>query len=114
MHSLVIDWRRVPWPLWAFAGLLLVNVALIDATSSAPVGPLVFAPFFVLAWAYFLLRGIRWLWLVTLAVWLLTIPGIVLGSVSWTGSAFTIIGLALLLLPSTRGYFASPSQEPSS
>jgi hypothetical protein len=74
----------------------------------------VFAPFFALAWAYFLLRGIRWLWFVTLAIHVLTIPGIVLGSVRWEGSVFTIAGLILLLLPATREYFAERSQRGSS
>lgn len=107
MRSWVIDWRAVPWSLWVFVGILLVNVVIIDATSSAPAGPLVFAPFFTLAWVYSLLRGFRWVWLLTLALGLLTIPGIVLGSVDWKGTVFTIADLLLLLLPITREYFAA-------
>jgi hypothetical protein len=112
MRGWVIDWRQVPWSLWAFEGVLLANLVVIEATVSAPVGPLVFAPFLILLWAYAMLRGIRWLWFCTLAIYVVTIPEIVLGSVSWAGSGLTILGLVFLLLPATRHYFARANQTP--
>jgi hypothetical protein len=114
MDSRLINWRRVPWSLWAFAGTLLIGVVIIEATASAPVRPLVLAPFVVLAWSYFLFRGSRWLWFGTLAIYVLTIPGIVLGSVHWEAAVLTLVGLILLLLPDTREYFGGRSQKRSS
>lgn len=54
------------------------------------------------------------MWLLTLAVFLLTVPGIVLGLVNWQGSVFTVIGLALLLMPATREYVAARPKKGAS
>jgi hypothetical protein len=87
------------------------NLFLIEANSSTPVGPHLIAPFLVVGWAYAILRGIRWVWFCTLALNVITIPGILLGSVSWEGAVVTLLDLVLLLLPATRQYFAGSSVE---
>lgn len=108
-------WREVPLSLWAFDGTMLANlVVIIAGPSDAPVGALVLAPICILAWAYFLLKGFRWLWLVTLALYAATIPGILTGSVHAAAAVLTIVGLILLLLPTTRAYFAVQTKSASS
>jgi hypothetical protein len=103
----VIDWRRVPWPLWAYCAVMLLGAVSIDVRASGPVFVMALIPIVMLAWLYFLLKGIRWLWFVTLGIYVLIIPEIVSGSVTWEGYASTVIGVTLLLLPATRHYFSS-------
>lgn len=67
-------------------------------------------PAVVLAWVYFLLRGVRWVWVVTVAVSVLGFAiELVSGSLLRWGSALGVIELSLLLLPASRHYF---SEEP--
>jgi hypothetical protein len=105
MDRLLTEWRKVPLPLWALEVVLLASLVVIDVTVTSSFVLLVFGWVVVLGWAYLLLTGIRWLWFVSVALFILTIPGIVDGSVDWVQSVLTIIGLGLLLLPTTRGYF---------
>jgi hypothetical protein len=109
-----IDPRRVPLSLWAFDGVLVIGAFMIFVRSSVPVGPIVFGVFFVSAWSYLLLKGIRWIWLATVTIYLLNVPWIALGSASWETIVTTMIGLSLLVLPSTRGYFKWPMQSKAS
>jgi hypothetical protein len=69
---------------------------------------LTLVPLFMLVWIYFLLRGLRWLWFLTLATSLVIIPGIVLGTVTWEGYVESVLGAVLLLMPGTRQYFFGP------
>jgi hypothetical protein len=109
MDKWLVEWQEVPWPLWAFEAVLLVSLVVLDATVSVSVALLVFGWFLVLAWAYLLLTGMRWLWFVTFALFALSIPGIVTGSVRWEESVLTLAGLVLLLLPAMRDFFFTRS-----
>jgi hypothetical protein len=108
----VIDWRRVPWSLWLYvlwtvglAGWLVFHV-------SGPMAAQVLFSAIVLAWAFFMLKGVRWLWIATVAVGILGfISALITGPRTWYGIVGGAIGIGLLLLPVTRLYFAS---EPAS
>jgi hypothetical protein len=102
----MIKWRRVPWPLWVFAGLALVPVILIEVKAHGPIAANVLFPVVMFVYLYFLLRGVRWLWIATIAVGVLgLVPEVILGSLSWQGGILTLLDLTLLLLPITRRYF---------
>ena len=69
-------------------------------------------PALVLGWLYFLLRGMRWIWLVTLAFFALGFAlELVAGPRHWWGPAMSSVALILLLLPVTRRYV---DRDPSS
>ncbi len=106
----MIDWRRVPWPLWAYCAVTLLGSLSTDTRISGPAIALVLVPILTVVWLFYLLRGVRWLWLVTLAIYVLINPEIVSGSVTWEGAASTVVGL-VLLLPTTRRYFARTVDE---
>ncbi len=103
----VIDWQRVPWPLWAYCAVTLLGVGSVMMKVSGPFLAVALLPIIMMAWLYFLLRGIRWLWLATLGIYGLTIPQALFGSVTWEGYATTVIAVVLLLLPVTRRYYMS-------
>lgn len=104
----MIAWRRVPWSLWLFSVLLIAGAArivVLDA-SDTPVEPLVFVGVLAFAWAYFLLKGVTWLWIGTVALNAVGFAfDVIDGSVSWPILAMTLIQLALLLLPITQRFF---------
>ena len=65
-------------------------------------------PFAMLTWLFFLLKGVRWVWIATLTVTMLGfVPGLIAGSLTWQGVAGGATSIGLLLLPVTRRYFAS-------
>jgi hypothetical protein len=103
----MIAWRRVPWTLWAFAVLTVAGliVVLVRASGDAPATALVIYVVLTCAWLYFLLRGVRWLWMVTVGVGLVgLIFDLISGSATWLGIASGLVGLVLMLLPATRRY----------
>jgi hypothetical protein len=103
-----MQWRWVPWTLWAYSAFTLVSVILIEAEVHGPVAPKVLFPFVMFAWLFFLLKGVRWLWIVTVALLVLGFADeLVTGSLTWRGTASGLIGLVLLLLPVTRRHFGS-------
>jgi hypothetical protein len=60
------------------------------------------------AWLFFLLKGVRWVWIATLVVTVLGFaPEMIAGSVTWQEVMSGVISIGLLLLPVTRRYFAS-------
>ncbi len=102
------DLRKVPWPLWVFAALALIPAILIEVEVHGPIAAKVLYPALVLAWLFFLLKGVRWVWISTVAVTALgLVPDLIVGSVTWRGFAEWAITIGLLLLPVTRRYFAS-------
>ena len=106
MNRRMIDRQQVPWSLWAFSGVWLVNALVIDVTVSAPVASLLLLPIFALGVSYFLLRQIRWLWFAVILIHIASVLEILTGSETWLGSVSTVVGLVLLLVPTTREYFA--------
>ena len=101
----MIDWQRVPFSLWAVCVLLLFEALAIAVAVSGPVVLVALTPPVALLWCFFLLKRVRWLWFATVFVSIVAIPGALSGCVSWR-IVLTLIGLLLLLLPSTRSYFS--------
>jgi hypothetical protein len=101
-------WYQAPLPLWAFVVLTTGDAIVLVSTASGPVAPLVFVVAFTLAWNYFLLRALRWLWIATI-VGFAFFTGIDLftGTATWYGTLLGLIELGLLLLPPTRRFFAA-------
>lgn len=102
----MIKWRLVPWPLWVYSAGVLVGIVLIEI-AHGPIGVKVFYPAFVLGWLYFLLKGVRWVWIVTVGLGVLGfIPYLISGSISLMGLVWGLLTVVLLLLPVTRRYFS--------
>jgi hypothetical protein len=104
----VVAWGRIPWSLWlyvlssvAFSGLFVFEV-------SGPIAARVLFSVLALAWAFFLVRGVRWLWIATVAVSVLSfLSGLITGPQTWYGIAGGVISIGPLLVPATRRYFTT-------
>lgn len=104
----MIEWGKVPWTLWVFAALSLAPLILIEVEIHGQVASKVIFPFFVFAWLFFLLKGVRWVWIVTLGLSVLGLAtDLIFDPLTWQGVAGNAISIGLLLLPATRRYFAS-------
>lgn len=102
----MIAQRRVPWPLWAYAAATLLGVMLVEVKAHGPFPAKVLFVVVMLAWLCFLLKGVRWVWIVTVGISVLgLVPELISGSLEWQGATLSLIGLILLLLPVTRRYF---------
>jgi hypothetical protein len=65
-------------------------------------------PLVIVAWVYGLLKGVRWVWIVTVAISALgPLPDLVSGTFSWRSAISSLIGIVLLTLPVTRQYFVN-------
>jgi hypothetical protein len=103
----VVEWRQVPWSLWTFAALTLVSVVLVEVKTNGPIPPRILFPLVMLTWVFFLLKGVRWLWILTLVVSVLGFANdLISKSLTPQAVAFGLAGLVLLLVPATRRYFA--------
>lgn len=103
----MIAWRQVPWTLWAFAVLTVAGlvVVLVSAAGDAHVKALTLYVIITAAWLYFLLKGVWWVWIVTVGVGLVgTLFDLITGSGTWLGISSGVVGLLLILLPATRRY----------
>jgi hypothetical protein len=73
---------------------------------------MVLFPTLIFAWLYFLLDGVRWVWIVNLAILVLgLVLEVAFAPLDWH-DAVSLIGLVLLLLPVTRQYFSTGSTAP--
>jgi uncharacterized membrane protein YgcG len=103
----MIEWRRVPWLLWLYSAVQLLVVISTEVKVHGPVPAKGLFAVVMLVWIYFLLKGVRWVWMVTIGVYAL---GLVLylipGSFTWQGVGLSLVGLVLLLLPGTRRHFS--------
>jgi hypothetical protein len=103
----VIAWRRVPWTLWAFAALGFAGLIVVigRAAGDTPAVPLVFYVVLTFAWLYFLLKGVKWVWMITVGVELVGVLfDLITGSGTWLGDSSGLVGLVLMLLPVTCRY----------
>lgn len=98
----------MPWPLWAYSVAMLLGTISIEVKVHGPVLAKVLFAAIMLVWLYSLLKGVRWVWMVTVAIYVLGfVPDLISGSLTWQGVALSLIGLMLLLLPVTRRHFSS-------
>lgn len=87
----------------ACSGAIVIEVSVHGPLLAKGLYPLV-----MVAWLYFLLKGVRWVWIVTVGIEVLgLIPYLISGSLGWQGLAVSLVGPLLLLLPATRRYFSS-------
>jgi hypothetical protein len=103
----------VPWSLGLYLLLAVGFAGWFVFQVSGPIAAQVLFSAIVLAWAFFMLKGVRWLWIATVAVSVLSfIGGLITGPRIWHGIVEGAIGIGLLLLPATRRYFASEPTSP--
>src|SRR5690242_13062674 len=108
----VNNWREVPWSLWAFVVLMVSPLLVAVSTSSTPLAPSLFAVAFTFAWMFFLLRGLRWLWIVTTVLFaVFLVIGLAAESYTWYGDLLSVIQVALLLVPPTRQFFGAANPD---
>jgi hypothetical protein len=103
----VVEWGTVPWTLKAYVVIALASAVIVAiVTPSTPVPPRLFLVALAAVTCFFLLRVVRWLWLLMIAF----IPigfaqGLIEGNTRWYGIALGIVDLVLLLHPATRRFF---------
>lgn len=103
--SLLLERRRIPWPLWVFAGWSLWVAIMLEIRVRGPIAAQVLFAALTLAWLYFLLRGVRWIWMTTIGICGLSLLSeVIFDSIDWQGFLVSLIGLLLLVLPITRQY----------
>jgi hypothetical protein len=103
----VIEWRRVPWSLWAYSAALLLGAISVEVKAHGPILAKVLLTAVMLAWLSFLLKGVRWVWIATVVICVFgLVSDLISGSLEWQGVALSLIGLMLLLLPVTRRYIS--------
>jgi hypothetical protein len=102
----VFDWGKVPFPLRAYVVLTTGGIVVTALVASVPVVPAIFTIVTTLVWNFFLIRGVRWLWIVTIIVGALTIGfDLITSTGTWYGISLGLVSLALLVLPATRRFF---------
>jgi hypothetical protein len=110
----MIDWRKVPWSLWLYVAISIGQIVVVVFTASMYIAPVVFFVVFILAWDFFLLRAIRWIWIGTVALGVLILAvDLATGTGTWHGDLIGVIDLGLLLLPATRGFFGGDETAPA-
>ncbi|HEY2052847.1 MAG TPA: hypothetical protein VGH14_02820 [Solirubrobacterales bacterium] len=103
----MIDWKRVPWSLWLFCVTGLAGWAVIEVGARGTIPEKALFTVLMFAWIYYLLRGVQWVWILTVAISVLAlVPYAFATPFDWLGVAGSLFGLALLLLPVTRRFFA--------
>jgi hypothetical protein len=110
----VIEWGRVPWSLWLYVAISIGQIVVLVFTASMHIAPFVFFIVFIAAWDFFLLRAVRWLWIGTVALGVLILAiDLATGTGTWHGDLIGAIDLGLLLLPTTRRFFAASEAAPA-
>ena len=103
----MIEWGKVPWTLWAHVFLALAGLALPFALrSGSKPGIFVVGVVFVVVWNYFLLKRVRWLWIVTVVFAIIgNVQFLALGPRNYE-LGIGLVDFVFLLHPTTRRFFA--------
>jgi hypothetical protein len=107
----MVEWQKVPWSVWTFVILTTTDSLVRAFTGPVPAGQAIFFVVFMLAWNFFLLRQVRWIWIGT-ALLLALFLGLALidGSDPWYADTVALIELGLLLMPATHRFFGRPRE----
>lgn len=106
INGYMIDWKKVPWTLYAYALLVLIEAGLVGARVHGLVAVRVLFLSFMVGWLFLLFAGIRWVWIVTVSITALAfVPEALGGSLQWHGVVFGLAALGLLCFPGTRRFF---------
>lgn len=110
----MIYWGKVPWTLWAHVFLALAGPALaFGLRSGSKPGFFALGIAFAVVWNYFLLRRVRWLWLVTVAFAVIgEVQLLALGPRNYE-LGVGLVDIVLLLHPLTREFFAKREETAS-
>lgn len=99
----------MPWPLWVYSTKLVAEMVLIEVSIRGQLLPRVIFPFVIFTWLFFLLKGVRWIWIAAIGLSILSfVLGVISDHLEWQSAALGLFSLALLLLPVTRRYFSNP------
>lgn len=102
----MIEWKRVPWSLWVYFGVVLLGTVRLEVEAHGPVGVKGLFLLVMIVWLYLLFKGIWWVWGITLVIYVLGFVSFLSsGSLSVIVGTSSVAGLVLLLLPVTRRYF---------
>ena len=102
----MVNWGKAPRSLRVYVVIALVSSVITAIFVSAPVGPRVLLVPTAAVFCFFLLKGVPWLWIITIVfVPLGFAMSIIEGNVRWYGVAIGVVDLVLLLLPDTRRFF---------
>jgi hypothetical protein len=102
----VFDWGKAPFPLRAYVVLTTGWTLVAAFVASVPVGLTIFTIVITLIWNFFLIQGVRWLWIVTIIFGALTISFDLIASTgTWYGISLWLVSLILLVFPATRRFF---------
>jgi hypothetical protein len=102
----VFDWEKVPLSLRAYVVLTTGGIVATALLASVPVVPAIFSIVTTLFWNFFLIRGVRWLWMATIVVDVLAIGfDLITDTGTWYGISIGLVSLALLVVPATRQFF---------
>jgi hypothetical protein len=103
----VIEWGRVPWPLWVYVAVGLAAVVGNAIQKSTRASLAIPAILFLLMWDIGLLRGIRWVWMLVIGVNVLFLAvNLIFGPRAWYDIVIYVVFPLLLLHPLTRKFFA--------
>jgi hypothetical protein len=107
----MIDARGVPRTLWAFTVLVVFSIVVRLVVDPPPVvAPFVLFVAVVCLWLFFLLKAVRWLWIISvILIALLSVADLASGRGPWYAVVVGAIQLSLLLLPETRRFFVAPA-----
>src|SRR6476646_3916026 len=106
----MIEWRQVPWSLWAYSAVVFLGAILFEVKAHGQIPAKTLFAVVTLVWLYFLLKGLRWVWIGTVGIYVLSlVRDLISGSLEGQGVAFGLMGLVLLILPVTWRYFSGPT-----
>jgi hypothetical protein len=102
----VVNWEKAPWSLRAYVILSLASSLIVAIVASSPILPRVFLVGFTIVICFFLLKGVRWLWILSIAFIPLGFAmAVAQGNVRWYSVALGVVDLILLIHPDTRRVF---------
>lgn len=107
----------MPWTLWVWSvGIVVVAVQFVVTVHHHSGWHHIVTILLTLAlislWPYFMFKGVRWLWIVTVGGnALIFVVDLATGNGTWYGDLAAVVQLVLLLLPVTRRFFSSSNSR---